>query len=90
MDCRTWNQLLHIHTYKTKQKQDAPPTPITRSIAHSSILHHTEEEEEGDGKEDAGDEEYEWGGRFSIAWDRAPLMADFPAALAERAFFLGR
>ena len=38
------------------------------------------------------DEEYEWGGRFSLAWDRVlPLRAAcFPAALAERAFFLGR
>lgn len=40
--------------------------------------------------EGAGTEEYEWGGRFRLEWDSVPLLADFfPAALAERAFFLG-
>lgn len=39
--------------------------------------------------DDEDDEEYEWGGRFRLQWDKAPLRAEFPAALAERAFFLG-
>lgn len=82
----------HTHIRKLTLK------PISRLPNHPTPIHPQQEQQQlpsnddddDDGSDQTAAAEYEWGSRFRLQWDRVPLLADFfPAALAERAFFLG-